>query len=130
MRLLSFSRYDTTKLDKLIKSHLGKIEINDGYVFLDDSQKILGYCILIPKQTYIVIDWIYATQGFGTIFIKRLEKILLKKYSEIRLNVSIDQNEKKETVIRRINFYIKNNYRVYDITFRKKYGPLLQMYKK
>ena len=55
MRLLSFSRYDTTKLDKLIKSHLGKIEINDGYVFLDDSQKILGIAFLYQNKNILLL---------------------------------------------------------------------------
>jgi len=58
-----------------------------------------------------------------------LERALFKKYSKIILKVSIDPNEKKDTVMRRFNFYIKNNYRIYDIEFRKKYGPQLSMYK-
>ena len=61
--------------------------------------------------------------------VKELEKKLSQKYDLILLNVSIDPNELESTVIRRINFYIKNNYRVYDIVYRKKYGPLLKMKK-
>jgi hypothetical protein len=130
MRLVNFKNYDVSKLDKLVQLHLGKTKLKNGYVFLDDKSKIIGYTILIPSKNTIKIDWIYSKKGFGTKFLKRLEKILFKKYNKIILNVSIDPNEKKETVLRRINFYIKNNYRVSDIKFRKKHGPLLLMYKK
>ena len=129
MKLINFKRYDVSTLNKLVHSHLGKTELKNGYVFVDKN-KIIGYTILIPLKKNIKIDWIYAKKGFGTIFLKRLEKILFKKYDKIILNVSIDPNEKKDTVLRRINFYIKNKYRVNDIKFRKKYGPLLLMYKK
>ena len=47
----------------------------------------------------------------------------------ILLNVSIDPNENKNTVMKRLNFYIGLQYKVYDIKFRKKNGPLLLMKK-
>ena len=62
-------------------------------------------------------------------FFTKSGKQLFKKYPKIILKVSIDPNESKESVIRRINFYIKNNYRVFDIEFRKKYGPIFSMFK-
>jgi len=130
MRLINFDHYDLNKLKNLVKSHLGSTNsLTSGYVLLDDKSKILGYVILKPENNDIKIDWIYAKKGHGTEFLKRLEKILLKKYPKIILKVSIDPTENKNTVMRRLNFYIKNNYRVYDIKFRKKYGPLLSLHK-
>ena len=125
---VNFKNFDLSKIQKLVETQLGTTKLDLGYVFLNDKQKILGYCILLEEENkQIKIDWIYAISGYGTDFLKRLERTLLPKYSKIILNVSIDPNENKEIVKRRINFYIKNNYRVYDITFRKKYGPLLKM---
>ena len=40
---------------------------------------------------------------------------------EILLNVSIDPIEQKNDVMRRLNFYIGLQYKVYDIKFRKKF---------
>ena len=52
-----------------------------------------------------------------------------KDINIILLNVSIDPNENKNTVMKRLNFYIGLQYKVYDIKFRKKNGPLLLMKK-
>ena len=49
---------------------------------------------------------------------------------EILLNVSIDPTENKNDVMKRINFYCNFQYKVYDIKFRKKFGPLFMMHKK
>ena len=60
----------------------------------------------------------------------QMEKLFKKKaITAIFLNVSIDPNENKNTVMKRLNFYIGLQYKVYDIKFRKKYGPLLSMKK-
>ena len=130
MKIVRFQNFDLTKIKKLVERDLGETKLDLGYVFINEKN-ILGYCILLEeKDNQIKIDWIYAKKGYGTDFLKRIERTLLPKYSQINLNVSIDPNEDQEVVKRRINFYIKNNYRVCDIKFRKKYGPLLQMFKK
>ena len=133
MKLVNFNKYDLSKINNLVQSQLGNINLNkqEGYVLLDDNLKIKGYTILKndTNKNIIKIDWIYAIEGYGTEFIKRIEKILFKNYSKIILNVSIDPTEDKNTVMKRINFYIKNKYKVNDIKFRKKNGPLLCMYK-
>ena len=61
---------------------------------------------------------------------KKIET-LFKKYDikEILLNVSINPTENKNDVIKRLNFYIGLQYKVYDIKFRKKFGPLFLMHK-
>ena len=129
MKIINFDNFDLSKINKLVKSHLGNQKLDKGYVFVDNNYKVIGYCILIEENKNIKIDWIYSQHGYGTDFLHRLERSLFKKYSKIILNCSIDPNENKDSVMRRINFYIKNNYRVYDITFRKKFGPLLSMHK-
>ena len=130
MKIINFNNFDLSKINKLVKSHLGNSKLDKGYVYVDKNCKIFGYCILQKDDINIKIDWIYAKKGHGTDFLQRVERALFKKYSKIILNVSIDPNERDELVIRRINFYIKNNYRVSNIKYRKKHGPLLHMYKK
>lgn len=129
MKIVNFNNFDLSEINKLVESHIGNTKLDKGYVYVDNNFKIFGYCILQEDKTNIKIDWIYAKKGYGTDFLQRVERALFKKYSKIILKVSIDPNEKDELVIRRINFYIKNNYRVFDIKYRKKYGPLLSMYK-
>lgn len=132
MRLVDINKYKTNKtLLKLIKEHLDETKVHPhGYVFLDGN-RIKGYTLLQElKGNQIHIDWIWAKHGHGTDFLKRLETALFKKYKKIILKVSIDPTEKKDTVKRRINFYIKNNYRVEDVKYKKDLGPLLTMYKK
>ena len=129
MKIIDFNNFDLSKITKLVESHLGKTKLDKGYVYVDKNLKIFGYCILQEDNINIKIDWIYAKKGHGTDFLQRVERALFKKYSKIILKVSIDPNENKDSVIRRINFYIKNNYRVFDIEYRKKYGPLFSMYK-
>ena len=45
------------------------------------------------------------------------------------VKLSIDPTENIDKVMKRINFYISLQYKVYNIDFRKKYGPLLYMKK-
>ena len=129
MKIIHFKDFDISRLKRYISLH-GYNNFNNGYVFIDDNDKILGYCILhILTNKNIKLDWIYAKKGFGTNFLKRIERILSKKYNKILLYVSIDQNERKQTVKRRINFYIKNNYRVLNINYKKN-GVEFKMFKK
>ncbi len=129
MKIIDFNNFDLSKINKLVESHLGNTKLDKGYVYVDENLKIFGYCILQEDDINIKIDWIYAKKGHGTDFLQRVERALFRNYSKIILKVSIDPTEKNESVIRRINFYIKNNYRVVDIKYRKKYGPLLSMCK-
>lgn len=69
----------------------------------------------------VKIECIYGP-GYGSIILLNIEHHFRRKRCEkIISNCSIDPIELKVTVIRRLNFYIKNNYRVYDTEFRKKY---------
>jgi len=59
-----------------------------------------------------------------------MEKLFKKKaITAILLNVSVDPNENKNTVMKRLNFYSRLQYKVYNIKFRKKDVPLLSMKK-
>ena len=96
-----------------------------------DKNEFVGYTILIffEKEGKVKIDWIYGP-GYGKEMMKLIEKHLKKmKMEKIILNCSIDPNENKASVMKRMNFYISLQYKVYDIQFRKKYGPLLLMEK-
>jgi len=61
---------------------------------------------------------------------EKLERKFKKDNLEcILLEISIDPTENLDIVKKRINFYITLQYKVYDIKFRPKYGPLLYMKK-
>ena len=102
------------------------------YFHYNDNNKFIGYTCLAVDKKKLVVDWIYAPKNgievmngilqLASIFDKEIRPI-----DEMILKVSIDPTEKKDTVMKRINFYTKCNFRVYDIQFRKKYGPLLSM---
>lgn len=97
---------------------------------LYDNNRFVGYVIFfIIKLNTIKIDWIYAP-GYGKILMKKLEsKFKRMNIQKIILNVSIDPTEEKKIVMKRINYYINLHYKVYNIKFRQKFGPLLYMYK-
>ncbi|AYV82276.1 MAG: hypothetical protein Homavirus23_7 [Homavirus sp.] len=112
--------------EKLTNEKLGS---HPTYIFYDNN-KFVGYIVLIYMKNHTIkIDWIYGPK-YGKQIMKKMERLFKKEnIKKIVLNVSIDPNEQKKTVMRRINFYISLNYRVYDIIFRPKYGPLLKMEK-
>jgi hypothetical protein len=91
--------------------------------------QLLGYAVYSTKSRVIKIDCIYAP-GHGKALMAKLEaKYKRQSMKKIILNVSIDPTERQEKVMKRINYYIGLKYRVYDITYRPKYGPLLHMEK-
>lgn len=96
-----------------------------------NNDKFIGYVELIfLKNSVAKIDWIYGP-GYGKQIMKIVEK-LCKQYNKhyIILNCSIDPKENVKNVMRRLNFYISLQYKVYNIKFRKTYGPLLFLQKK
>lgn len=121
------------EIKKLYKKHFGsELEINDKIMIygLYDNDKLVGYIIykIINRKT-VKIDWLYAP-GYGKVFMKRMEhKFRKDKINKILLNVSIDPEENKNIVMKRINYYVSLQYKVYDIKFRKINGPLLYMEK-
>jgi hypothetical protein len=60
---------------------------------------------------------------------KKLERAFIAAgYNKITLNVSLDPTERKDTVLRRLNYYIGLDYRAVGITYRA-HGVLINMEK-
>jgi len=124
---------DNIEINKIYKKQFDtELKYNKNIVIysLYNNNKFVGYTMYkILKNYTIKIDWIYAP-GYGKEFMKKLERKFKKmNIKKIILNVSIDPTENKEIVMKRLNFYIRLQYKVYNIEFRKDYGPLLNMYK-
>jgi len=108
------------------------LEITDKYIVkvFYDNDICIGYIIYYVDVNKVTISWIYGPK-YGKKIMKKMETIFKKNnINEILLNVSIDPTENKNNVMRRLNFYIGLQYKVYDIKFRKKFGPLFFMHKK
>lgn len=123
------TKYDgTVSLAKKHKQLTGNT-LEDAYLFWEKNA-FVGYAVIIEnKLNTATIDWIWGPD-FGKKIMKKIESLLLKKkINTIFLNVSLDPNENKNNVIRRLNFYIGLQYKVDDIVFRPKNGPLLKMHK-
>jgi hypothetical protein len=116
---------DDRALKRLVKRHLNLDAIRGNGWVLFDNDRIIAYCMLRNNR----IDWIWAQAGHGTPFLRRIERLLSRDYDSIVMSVSIDPTESKSTVLRRLNFYIKNDYRVVDVKYRATHGPLLSMKK-
>lgn len=115
----------------MYKKHFSKnLTIDDNIIYcLYNDNNIVGYVIYKIEKNDVIIDWIYSP-NYGKIFMKKLEnKFRKQKYDKILLKLSIDPTEDLDKVMKRINFYISLQYKVYNINFRKKYGPLLFMKK-
>ena len=117
---------------KLHKKMLGyDLEITDKYIVkvFYDNDICIGYIIYYVDVNKVTISWIYGPK-YGKQIMKKMETIFKKNnVKEILLNVSIDPTENKNGVMRRLNFYIGLQYKVYDIKFRRKFGPLFFMHK-
>ena len=132
MIIKTFDLKRDIKIIKLHKKLVGDdLEITNKYnvnVFYNKNNSV-GYIIYSIDKDTVNISWIYAP-NYGKNAMKKIEKYFNKKnINTILLNVSIDPTEDKNTVMKRLNFYIGLQYKVYDIKFRKKYGPLLLMKK-
>lgn len=98
---------------------------------LTDNDSIRGYIyITFPSSNIVKVEWIYGP-GYGKLIMLNIEYHFKKKgYRKIILNISINPIENKETILRGLNFYIKNKYLVYDIEFISDNGLILKMEKK
>ena len=97
-------------------------------VFRDERGALRGFYVLeLPNK----LQWIRADPGLGKQVLKSAEKWVKKSpRATLYLKCSVDPTESQKTVMRRMNFYARAGYKVYEITWRKKYGPLLHMAKK
>lgn len=98
---------------------------------LTDNDSIRGYIyITFPSSNIVKVEWIYGP-GYGKLIMLNIEYHFKKKgYRKIILNISINPIENKKTILRGLNFYIKNKYLVYDIEFISGNGLILKMEKK
>ncbi len=135
MLKIKIFNYEKDKKHEVHKLHFEligeKIKKSDYILLFYDKKKFVGYSLLIffEKDGKAKIDWIYGPK-YGKDMMKVIEKMCKKmNIHQIILNCSIDPNEDKITIMKRLNFYISLQYKVYDIEFRKKYGPLLFMQK-
>lgn len=114
--------------DATIQDIKNKIQTKNILVGIKNN-KFVGYIEYeINNNNSVYIDWIVAIKGNGTELLKAFEEKMFSKYNSIKLNISLDSNERKETVLNRLNYYIKFNYRAYDIKYRDS-GVLLLMQK-
>ena len=134
MKLISIANWPG-KINGIVKRHgYNPSNYTIGFALLNTKKQLLAYTLIIPPNTTtssslkVSIDWIYAKLGYGTRFLQQLETLLFKTYEKIELLVSLDRNERDSSVMRRMNFYIKNKYRVSGIRYRS-CGPILTMFK-
>ena len=135
MRLIT---EDSKEFEKLTKIHriltgdkfLPVTSPSMTYYHTDDNGEMIGYTCLKLIKTTLELNWIYAPE-YGVEVMNDVISLANKKnkIKTLILKISVDPTEKKESVMRRINFYVKCNFRVYDIVFRKKFGPLMYMKK-
>lgn len=96
---------------------------------LYENNKLVGHIIYENRDNYVKIHWLCAP-GYGKALMDKMETIFRKNgYTKIILDVSIDPYENPEIIMKRINFYISQKYKVYDIKYREKHGPLFLMHK-
>lgn len=122
---------DDKKIMKLYKRHYGSDNVDSGKIIygLYKLEMLVGYVVYIIDNDVVILEWIYAP-GYGKVFMKKLELDFINSgIKKIILKFSVDPNENKKSVMRRMNFYIGLQYRVYDIEYREHYGPLLHMEK-
>ncbi len=118
-----------------------KINKNDTHIYENyketvSDDDILNYETYVSGNNYFIINqdkkftlkWIYAP-GHGDVVFQHIINIAKKNYDTIYFNISIDKNELQETILRRLNFYSKYNYKTFNVKYRK-HGILLECYLK
>lgn len=85
---------------------------------LYDDDKLVGYVTYRYVSAEVVMIEMIYTIGYGMEVMRRLEKKFKKQgYRIITLDVPIKNNQSQEFVKRRMNFYIKLNYRVSHVVY-------------
>lgn len=111
---------ETIKSIKKLHKKLTNENLSGNILIFYSKNEFIGYTDFVGNK----INWIYGP-GHGYEIMAYMEKIIKDK---IRLNLSIDKTENKSAVMRRINFYIRLGFKVYNIKWRN-IGPLLMMEK-
>ena len=129
MKLLVPNKWLPSTLALCTKHGYNYEEYACAVAWYDDNNKLLGYALANQTKHAYVLDWIWARPGCGTPLLKAVERRLFKERPTIELLVSIDSRERKQTVLRRMNFYIKNKYKVKNVRYDPK-GVMFTMFKK
>jgi len=120
------SVYNYTEIFDVFKRELKEFYIL--YRNLNDKN-ILGYINVERKENTLNIKWIYGP-GYGKLIIFNIENHFRKKnFKRLILEISINQLEKKDVVLKRFNFFIRNKYRTYDYIFKSEYNIILKLEK-
>jgi hypothetical protein len=134
MKIKSFNSQRDKKVIKKYNEIFGK-KLDDSSDDLSigvfyDNDKLVGYVVYLYQNSETVeISWIWGP-NYGKKMMKSFErKMRREEIKKIILQVSIDPTENKTTVMKRMNYYITLKYKIYDIKFRQKNGPLLFMEK-
>ena len=118
-------KFDKTKNLNIFKIHADltgeKINELSTTVFYD-KKKFIGYVVLIDRPTYVKLDWLYCIQSnYEKKIMEKLEKELIEQNIYIiKLDIYLDPDEKKDIMLRRMNFYIDLHYNIYDIKFQNR----------
>jgi hypothetical protein len=99
-------------------------------VYRDVRGAITGYTVMSGKprrERPAHLEWIWAPGAGRAVLAHTLKYLREAGASRLDLQVSLDPNEKKATVLRRLNFYISHGFKATDVKFRGDAGSLLSM---
>lgn len=118
--VLVSKKFDINKNLEILKLHADlvgeKLDELSTTVFYE-KRKVVGYIVLIDRPSYVIIDWLYGP-NYEKKIMEKIEKDLAKRHMyAIKLEVYLDPNEPKDISIKRLNFYLDLNYKVYDIKY-------------
>lgn len=128
MKLQTPSNWSSSTIALCTKHGYNYDEYDFAVAWYDDNNKLLGYALANQTKHTYILDWIWARPGYGTPLLKAVERRLFKERPRIELLVSIDSRERKQTVLRRMNFYIKNRYKLKNVRYDPK-GVMFTMFK-
>lgn len=105
-----------------------KLNKDKTYIFYK-KDIMIWYAVFFIEDQIAKINWFYWPWNGKKLYKLLQKKLKLEKVKAIELNISIDPNEDKIHVIKRINFWFGFWYKAIDIDFRKKFWPKLAMKK-
>ena len=87
----------------------------------------------VPDESSMIaeLQWISSKPGHGSALLAALEQHLVaRNINKLRLSCCADESELASTVLRRINFYIKNQFRVFGVKYTDRRRVVLLFEKK
>lgn len=109
-------------VDRVINRNIIVIENNEGLV--------MGYCEYEKKEDFVKINYLVAEPNFGSELLMTLEKSWKKKgIKHIFVTISLNESQEQIINISKLNFYIRNNFRAYEIIYENKGVTIIKMKK-